>query len=67
MCELYKFGVAVATAVCALLQGPEVLMMDIAGFIKNIDLGENGIIPTEPMKVEVDLLNAPYVFIAMLS
>jgi hypothetical protein len=42
-------------------------MVDLAGIIKNINMGKNGVMPSDPMKVGVDLSNAPYVFLAMLG
>jgi hypothetical protein len=42
-------------------------MVDLAGIIKNINMGKNGVMPSDPMKVGVDLLIAPYVFLGMLG
>ena len=65
--KLYKFRAAAAIAMCASLRGPVVFMVDLAGIIENINMGKNGFMPSDPMKVGVDLSNAPYVFLAMLG
>ncbi len=63
--EYYKFGAAAALAVCGSLRGSEVLMLDLAGLWKYIEMGKDGIMPDEPLKAGTDLSKAPPV-IAML-
>ena len=44
--ELFKVGAAIATAVCALLRGPEAFMMELSALRKRIySSGEEGLCP----------------------
>ena len=65
--ELFKVGAAIATAVCALLRGPEVFMMELSALRKHIQLGRGGIVPTNPMKAGTDLSTAPHIIITLLG
>ena len=65
--ELYKFGAAVVVAQCGSLRGPEVLTMDLAGMRTHIDLGREGVIPADPMKVGQDLSGVPHLFFTLLG
>jgi len=65
--EFFKVGAAIATAVCALLRGPEVFMMELSALRKHIQLGRGGIVPPNPMKAGTDLLTAPHVIITLLG
>ena len=65
--ELFKVGAAIATAVCALLRGPEVFMRELSALRKHIQLGRGGIVPTNPMKAGTDLLTAPHIIITLLG
>ena len=65
--DLFKFGAAVVVAQCGSLRGPEVLTMDLAGMRSHIDLGREGVLPDDPMKVGQDLSGAPHVFLALLG
>ena len=47
--EFVKFGAAVALATCGSLQGPEVLLLDLVGLQKYIDLGRDGVLPRDPI------------------
>ncbi len=64
--ELYEFGAVAATVVCASLWGPKVLQMDLVGTCENIGMGKDGTKPAKPTIVVVNLLFAPYVFMAMM-
>jgi hypothetical protein len=64
--EYIKVKAAIALAVCALLRGPEVFLLDLAGLRRNIDKGKNGILPPLPLKASVDLTEAPHVIVALL-
>lgn len=65
--EYWKVGAAVAIAVCASLRGPEALLLDLAGLRLNIDKGRNGLLPSNPLKVGIDLSEAPHVLIVLLG
>jgi hypothetical protein len=52
---------------CALLRGPEVFLLDLAGLCRNIDNGNNGVLPPLPLKAGVDLTEAPHVILALLD
>jgi hypothetical protein len=65
--EYLKVGAAVATAVCASLQGPEVFMMELAALRKHINMGRRGILPMDPMKPGLDLSSALHVFVTLLG
>ena len=67
--EYTKFGAAVATSLCASLQGPEAFLLDLAGLRKYAELGRDheGVLPVEPLKVGCDLSKAPYVMIALIG
>ena len=65
--DLYKFGAAVAVAQCGSLRGPEVLTLDLAGMRTHIDLGREGNIPRDPMKVGQDLSGVPHLFFTLLG
>ena len=57
---LVKFATAIALATCASLRGSEVFLLDLAGLWKYFKLGEDGVLPAEPMKKGVDLSSVPY-------
>ena len=65
--ELYKFKAAVVVAQCGSLRGPEVLTMDLAGMWTHIELGKDGVIPQDPMKVGQDLTGVPHLFFTLLG
>jgi hypothetical protein len=65
--EYLKVGAAVASAVCASLQGLEVFMMELLALQKHINLGRNGSLPKDPMKPGTNLALTPHVFIALLG
>jgi hypothetical protein len=65
--NLYKFGAAVVVAQCGLLQGPEVLTLDLAGLRAHILLGRQGTILAEPLKPGKDLTKAPHVYLMLLG
>lgn len=65
--QLTKFGTAVVVAQCGSLRGPEVLTMDLAGMLAHIELGRQGTLPPDPMKVGQDLSDAPYVMFTLLG
>ena len=52
---MIKFGTAIALATCASLRGSEVFLLDLAGLWKYFKLGENGVLPVEPMRKGADL------------
>ncbi len=56
-----------ATAVCTLLQGPEVFQLNLAGMHSHIHMGRTGIMPDKPLKVGVDLTTAPHVLVLLLG
>jgi hypothetical protein len=64
--EYLKVGVAIALATCASLRGPKVLLLDLAGLRWNIDKGKNGSLPQSPLKVGVDLTEAPHEIAVLL-
>ncbi len=65
--EYLKVRAAIATAVCASLQGSEVFMMELAALRRHIELGQDGALPTDPMKPGTDLALAHHVFITLLG
>ncbi len=65
--EYLKVGVAIALAVCACLRGPEVLLLDLTGLHQNIEKGKNGTIPQFPLKVGIDLSEAPRMIAVLLG
>jgi hypothetical protein len=65
--ECVKVGATTALAVCALLQGPEIFLLDLAGLWRYHDLGKNGILPEDPLKTGVDLSQAPYIIITLIG
>ncbi len=65
--EYYKVGAAVVTAVCALLRGPEVFQLNLAGMRSHIHMGKTRIMPDKPLKVGVDLTTAPRVLVMLLG
>ncbi len=64
--ECLKVGAAIALALCASLRGHEVLLLDLAGLCRNIEKGKNGTLPQSPLKVSVDLLEAPHMIAVLL-
>jgi hypothetical protein len=64
--ENLKVGAAIAVAVCALLRGPEVFQLDLAGLRANISRGRDGTMPHDPLKAGTDLSKAPYVLIVLI-
>ena len=64
---LIKFGTAVALATCASLRGSEVFLLDLAGLWKYFKLGEDGVLPAEPMKKGANLSNVPYVIVPLVG
>jgi hypothetical protein len=65
--EYLKVGAAIATAVCASMQGSEVFMMELAALRRHIELGRDSPLPTDPMKPGTDLALAPHIFITPLG
>jgi hypothetical protein len=65
--EYLKVGAAMAVAVCASLQGPEVLQSDLAGLRAHISRDKNGVMPHKPLKTGTDLSNAPHVIIVLIG
>jgi hypothetical protein len=59
--EISITDILTALAVCISLRGPEVLLLDLAGLCQNIEKGKNITLPQSPLKVGVDLLEAPHV------
>jgi hypothetical protein len=65
--EYLKVGAAIALATCASLRGPEVLLLDLTGLRQNIDKGKNSSLPQSPLKVGIDLTEAPHVIAVLLG
>ncbi len=65
--EYLKAGAAIAVAVCASLQGPEVLQLDLAGLRAHISRGKNGVMPCKPLKMGTDLSNTPHVIVVLIG
>ncbi len=65
--EYLKVGAAIALATCASLRGPKVLLLDLAGLRQNIDKGKNGSLPQFPLKVSINLTEAPRVIAVLLG
>ncbi len=65
--EYYKVGAAVATALCSLLRGSEVFMLELAALQRHIKIGRDGTLPPEPIKAGIDLSTAPHVIITLLG
>jgi hypothetical protein len=65
--EYLKVGRAIALATCPSLRGPEVLLLDLADLCWNIDKGKNGSLPQSPLKVDIDLTEAPHVIAVLLG
>jgi hypothetical protein len=65
--EYCKCGAAVVVAITASLRGPEVFKLDLAGIRTFLELGRDGVIPSNPMKRGTDLTKAPHVFYAFLG
>lgn len=65
--EYVKFGAVVATSLCALLQGPEVFLLDLAGLRKYANLGGEGSLPADPLVVGKDLTQASYIMITLIG
>ena len=65
--EYCKLGAAIVVALCASLRGPEVFLLDLAGLWEHVDMGRLGSIPDNPLKVGVNLANAPHVVITLLG
>jgi hypothetical protein len=64
---LIKFGTAIALATCASLRGAEVFLLDLAGLWKYFELGQDGVLPVEPMRKGADLTNVPYVIVPLVG
>ncbi len=62
-----KVGAAIALATCASLRGPKVLLLDLAGLRQNIDKGKNSSLSQSPLKVGVNLMEAPHVIAVLLG
>ena len=60
-------GAAIAVALCASLCGPEVFLLDLAGLWEYIEVGRQGSILGNPLKVGVSLATAPHVVITLLG
>jgi hypothetical protein len=65
--EYYKVGAAVATALCSLLRGSEVFMLELAALWRHIKIGHDGTLPLDPLKAGIDLSTAPHVIITLLG
>ena len=65
--EYLEVEAAIAVAVCASLQGPEVLQSDLAGLRAHISRDKNGVMPHKPLKTGTDLSNAPHVIIVLIG
>ncbi len=65
--EVLKVGEAIALATYASLRGPKLLLLDLAGLRWNIDKGKNGSLPQSPLKVGIDLTEAPHVIAVLLG
>ncbi len=59
--EYVMFGAAAPLAVCASLRGPEVFLLDLAGLWKYLELGQDGVLPKDPLKPGADFTNYPYI------
>ncbi len=57
--EYYKVGAAVATALCGLLRGSEVFMLELAALWRHIKIGCDGTLPPDPMKAGITYLLLP--------
>ena len=49
------------------LRGPEVVQLDLAGIRNHIQAGRDGILPDKPLDPGTDLINAPYIYIALIG
>lgn len=65
--EYIKLGAAIVVALCASLRGPEVFLLDLAGLWEYMEVGRQGSIPVNPLKVGVNLATAPHVVITLLG
>jgi hypothetical protein len=65
--EYIKVGAAAALAICASLWGPEVFLLDLAGLWKYGDLGKDGVLPEDPLKISVDLLQVLYIIVTLIG
>ncbi len=60
-------GAAAALAMCALLRGNKVFLLDLAGMWRYIKLGREGKMPQDPMKTGVDLSRAPPIIVTLIG
>jgi len=65
--EYMKFGAAAALAVCASLRGNEVFLLDLAGMWRYIEIGREGTMPEDPMKIGGDLTKAPHIIVTLIG
>ncbi len=65
--EYLKFGAAAALAMCALLRGNEVFLLDLAGLWHYVDLGREGKIPPDPMKTGTELSGPPHIIVTLIG
>jgi hypothetical protein len=65
--EYVKFGAATTLAVCASLWGLEVYLLDLAGLWKYLEIGQDGVLPGDPLKPEADFTNYPYIIVTLIG
>lgn len=65
--EYIKLGAAIVVALCALLWGPEVFLLYLAGLWEFMEVGRQGSIPVNPLKIDVNLATAPHVVMTVLG
>jgi hypothetical protein len=52
---------------CALLRGPEVLLLDLAGLKNHIQKGKEGILPDKLLQTGTNLTAVPHVVVVLIS
>jgi len=65
--ELWKVGATIAMALMGSLCRPEVLVLDLAGICAHIKEGRQGVMPDAPLDDDVDLFDAPHMYLAMIE
>jgi hypothetical protein len=65
--EYIKFGAAASLAICGLLRGPEVFLLDLAGLWEYLELGRGGVLPEDPLKPGADFSNCPHIIVTLIG
>jgi hypothetical protein len=65
--EYWKVGAAIALAVCASLQGPEMLLLDLASLRNHIQKGKECVLPDKPLQTGTNLTGMPHVVVVLIG